>query len=206
MEPLLFHGIAKTKEEARERCMSILARVGLRPEQAGRYPHQFSGGQRQRIGIARALAVNPEFIIADERYPLLDVSIQAQILNLLMDLKDEFNFSYLFIAHDLSVYVTSVTDWALCIWEYCGNGRINTPFFTNPVHPYTKVLFAAVPTVGEKPLVQGIDAKGEIPSPVNLPKGCYFSDRCPYATDRCRQEKPMLREVEPGHMAACHLL
>ena len=195
MEPLLFHGIAKTKEEARERCMSILARVGLRPEQAGRYPHQFSGGQRQRIGIARALAVTA-----------LDVSIQAQILNLLMDLKDEFNFSYLFIAHDLSV-VRHISDrlGVMYLGSIVEMGDKHT-LFTNPVHPYTKVLFAAVPTVGEKPLVQGIDAKGEIPSPVNLPKGCYFSDRCPYATDRCRQEKPVLREVEPGHMAACHLL
>lgn len=206
MEPLLFHGIAKTKEEARERCMSILARVGLRPEQAGRYPHQFSGGQRQRIGIARALAVNPEFIIADEPVSALDVSIQAQILNLLMDLKDEFNFSYLFIAHDLSV-VRHISDrlGVMYLGSIVEMGDKHT-LFTNPVHSYTKVLFAAVPTVGEKPLVQGIDAKGEIPSPVNLPKGCYFSDRCPYATDRCRQEKPVLREVEPGHMAACHLL
>ena len=206
MEPLLFHGIAKTKEEARERCMSILARVGLRPEQAGRYPHQFSGGQRQRIGIARALAVNPEFIIADEPVSALDVSIQAQILNLLMDLKDEFNFSYLFIAHDLSV-VRHISDrlGVMYLGSIVEMGDKHT-LFTNPAHPYTKVLFAAVPTVGEKPLVQGIDAKGEIPSPVNLPKGCYFSDRCPYATDRCRQEKPVLREVEPGHMAACHLL
>ena len=206
MEPLLFHGIAKTKEEARERCMSILARVGLRPEQAGRYPHQFSGGQRQRIGIARALAVNPEFIIADEPVSALDVSIQAQILNLLMDLKDEFNFSYLFIAHDLSV-VRHISDrlGVMYLGSIVEMGDKHT-LFTNPVHPYTKVLFAAVPTVGEKPLVQGIDAKGEIPSPVNLPKGCYFSDRCPYATDRCRQEKPVLSEVEPGYMADCHLL
>ena len=188
MEPLLFHGIAKTKEEARERCMSILARVGLRPEQAGRYPHQFSGGQRQRIGIARALAVNPEFIIADEPVSALDVSIQAQILNLLMDLKDEFNFSYLFIAHDLSV-VRHISDrlGVMYLGSIVEMGDKHT-LFTNPVHPYTKVLFAAVPTVGEKPLVQGIDAKGEIPS-LKPSKGCYFSDRCPYATDRCRQEK-----------------
>lgn len=196
----------KDKEVLRKAVSDILKKVGLLPEHGTRYPHEFSGGQRQRIGIARSLVVKPSFIIADEPVSALDVSIQAQILNLLMDLKDEFNFSYLFIAHDLSV-VRHISDRLSVM--YLGSivemGDKHT-LFTNPVHPYTKVLFAAVPTVGEKPLVQGIDAKGEIPSPVNLPKGCYFSDRCPYATDRCRQEKPVLREVEPGHMAACHLL
>ena len=205
-EPLLFHGIAKTKAEARERCMDILKRVGLRPEQAGRYPHQFSGGQRQRIGIARALAVQPEFIIADEPVSALDVSIQAQILNLLMDLKDEFDFSYLFIAYDLSV-VRHISD-RLGVMYLGALVEVGDKYtlFNNPLHPYTKVLFSAVPTVGEKPLVEHIDASGEIPSPVNLPKGCYFCDRCPYATERCREEHPELREVEPGHMAACHIL
>lgn len=206
MEPLLFHGIAKTKAEARERCMDILRRVGIRPEQAGRYPHQFSGGQRQRIGIARALAVNPEFIIADEPVSALDVSIQAQILNLLMDLKDEFHFSYLFIAHDLSV-VRHISDrlGVMYLGSIVEVGDKHA-LFKNPVHPYTRVLFSAVPTVGEKPLVESIEAQGEIPSPVNLPSGCYFSDRCPYATEKCRQEKPVLREIEPGHLAACHIL
>ena len=193
------------KADIRRRVDELVELVGLKGFEK-RYPNQLSGGQRQRIGIARALAVNPEFIIADEPVSALDVSIQAQILNLLMDLKDEFNFSYLFIAHDLSV-VRHISDrlGVMYLGSIVEMGDKHT-LFTNPVHPYTKVLFAAVPTVGEKPLVQGIDAKGEIPSPVNLPKGCYFSDRCPYATDRCRQEKPVLREVEPGHMAACHLL
>ena len=205
-EAIDIHKLAANKKDRADMIKGLLARVGLNTEHANRYPHEFSGGQRQRIGIARALAVNPEFIIADEPVSALDVSIQAQILNLLMDLKDEFNFSYLFIAHDLSV-VRHISDrlGVMYLGSIVEMGDKHT-LFTNPVHPYTKVLFAAVPTVGEKPLVQGIDAKGEIPSPVNLPKGCYFSDRCPYATDRCRQEKPVLREVEPGHMAACHLL
>ena len=205
-EPLDVHKLYANKKERREKILNLMELVGLNAEHAMRYAHEFSGGQRQRIGIARALAVNPEFIIADEPVSALDVSIQAQILNLLMDLKDEFNFSYLFIAHDLSV-VRHISDrlGVMYLGSIVEMGDKHT-LFTNPVHPYTKVLFAAVPTVGEKPLVQGIDAKGEIPSPVNLPKGCYFSDRCPYATDRCRQEKPVLREVEPGHMAACHLL
>ena len=204
-EGLIIRGV-KDKKYIDEQVYKVLDLVGLVPEHAGRYPHEFSGGQRQRICIARALALNPEFIVCDEPVSALDVSIQAQILNLLMDLKDEFNFSYLFIAHDLSV-VRHISDrlGVMYLGSIVEMGDKHT-LFTNPVHPYTKVLFAAVPTVGEKPLVQGIDAKGEIPSPVNLPKGCYFSDRCPYATDRCRQEKPVLREVEPGHMAACHLL
>ena len=206
MEPMLFHGIAKDRKDAREQCMDILNRVGLRPEQAGRYPHQFSGGQRQRIGIARALAVKPEFIIADEPVSALDVSIQAQILNLLMDLKDEFHFSCLFIAHDLSV-VRHISDrlGVMYLGAIVEVGDKHT-LFGNPLHPYTKVLFSAVPTVGEKPLVEHIDAMGEIPSPVNLPEGCFFCDRCPYAVDRCRRERPALREIEPGHQAACHIL
>lgn len=206
MEPMLFHGIAKDKNDARKQCMEILDRVGLRPEQAGRYPHQFSGGQRQRIGIARALAVRPEFIIADEPVSALDVSIQAQILNLLMDLKDEFHFSCLFIAHDLSV-VRHISDrlGVMYLGALVEAGNKHT-LFTNPMHPYTKMLFSAVPTVGEKPLVEHIDAAGEIPSPVNLPAGCFFCDRCPYAVERCRREHPKLREIEPGHYGACHLL
>ena len=206
MEPMLFHGIAKDRKDAREQCMDILNRVGLRPEQAGRYPHQFSGGQRQRIGIARALAVKPEFIIADEPVSALDVSIQAQILNLLMDLKDEFHFSCLFIAHDLSV-VRHISDrlGVMYLGSIVEVGDKHT-LFGNPLHPYTKVLFSAVPTVGEKPLVEHIDAMGEIPSPVNLPEGCFFYGRCPYAMDRCSRERPALREIEPGHKAACHIL
>ncbi|MBS6645532.1 MAG: dipeptide ABC transporter ATP-binding protein [Clostridiaceae bacterium] len=204
MEPMLFHKIVNTKEEARKRCMEILERVGLRPEQASRYPHQFSGGQRQRIGVARALAVQPEFIIADEPVSALDVSIQAQILNLLMDLKDEFNFSYLFIAHDLSV-VRHISDrlGVMYLGGIVEMGDKNT-IFANPLHPYTRLLFSAVPTVGEDPLVESVEIEGEIPNPVNLPSGCYFHDRCPYATDLCRKERPALKDIGGGHCVACH--
>ena len=176
MEPLLFHGIAKTKEEARERCMSILARVGLRPEQAGRYPHQFSGGQRQRIGIARALAVNPEFIIADEPVSALDVSIQAQILNLLMDLKDEFNFSYLFIAHDLSV-VQYMSDRIMVMYL----GKIvevadSKALYDEPLHPYTKALLSAIPVADIHHKKKRQVLEGEVPSPIHKPSGCSTTD------------------------------
>ena len=205
-EPMVIHHIYQTRKEQDDRVAELLKIVGLKPDHVRRYPHEFSGGQRQRISIARTLALNPEFIVCDEPISALDVSIQAQVLNLMKEIQKELNLTYLFIAHDLSV-VRHISDrlGVMYLGSIVEMGDKHT-LFTNPVHPYTKVLFAAVPTVGEKPLVQGIDAKGEIPSPVNLPKGCYFSDRCPYATDRCRQEKPVLREVEPGHMAACHLL
>lgn len=206
MEPMLFHKIVSDKSEAEEKCIDILEKVGLRPEQAGRYPHQFSGGQRQRIGIARALSVEPEFIIADEPVSALDVSIQAQILNLLMDLKDEYNFSYLFIAHDLSV-VRHISDrlgvmYLGSIVEIGNKNRI----FENPVHPYTKMLFSAVPTVGEEPIAEGFETNGEIPSPVNLPPGCLFQERCPYSINVCKKERPVLKEIENEHSAACHIL
>lgn len=205
-EPMLFHKIVHNKKEAEEKCMEILEKVGLRPEQASRFPHQFSGGQRQRIGIARALAVEPEFIIADEPVSALDVSIQAQILNLLMDLKDEYGFSYLFIAHDLSV-VKHISDRLAVMYlgsivERGHKGNL----FSNPVHPYTKELFSAVPTVGENPLAEKIELTGEIPSPINLPTGCYFNDRCPYRKEICSKQKPVFKKIEEDHEAACHML
>lgn len=205
MEPMLFHKTAKTKEEAEEKCMELLQKVGLRPEQASRYPHQFSGGQRQRIGIARALAVEPEFIIADEPVSALDVSIQAQILNLMMDLKDEYGFSYLFIAHDLSV-VRHISDrlgvmYLGCIVELGSKKDV----FENVAHPYTKLLFSAVPTVGEEPIVPPVKLEGEIPNPINLPSGCVFHDRCPDCREICKTIRPQLKEIAPGHKVACHL-
>ena len=205
-EPMLFHKLCSSKAEAEEKAIHLLERVGLSSEQANRYPHQFSGGQRQRIGIARALAVEPKFIIADEPVSALDVSIQAQILNILMDLKDEFHFSYLFIAHDLSV-VKHISD-SLGVM-YLGTIVERAPkklLFSNPVHPYTKALFSAAPTIDEGSLAESQELRGEIPSPIHLPSGCPFHDRCPVACPDCAREKPELKEVEPGHFAACHLL
>ena len=169
-------------------------------------PKNLSGGQRQRIGIARALAVEPKFIIADEPVSALDVSIQAQILNILMDLKDEFHFSYLFIAHDLSV-VKHISD-SLGVM-YLGTIVERAPkklLFSNPVHPYTKALFSAAPTIDEGSIAESQELRGEIPSPIHLPSGCPFHDRCPMACPDCAREVPELKEVEPGHFAACHLL
>ena len=205
-EPMLFHKLCSSKAEAEEKAIHLLERVGLSSEQANRYPHQFSGGQRQRIGIARALAVEPKFIIADEPVSALDVSIQAQILNILMDLKDEFHFSYLFIAHDLSV-VKHISD-SLGVM-YLGTIVERAPkklLFSNPVHPYTKALFSAAPTIDEGSIAESQELRGEIPSPIHLPSGCPFHDRCPVACPDCARELPELKEVEPGHFAACHLL
>ena len=206
VEPILFHGLAASHKEAADKAVYLLERVGLSAEQANRYPHQFSGGQRQRIGIARALAVEPKFIIADEPVSALDVSIQAQILNILMDLKDEFHLSYLFIAHDLSV-VKHISD-SLAVM-YLGAIVERAPkrvLFSKPLHPYTKALFSAAPTIDENNINESQELKGEIPSPIHLPSGCLFHDRCPLARPECAQRMPELREVEPGHFAACHLL
>ena len=205
-EPMLFHQVVKDQKEAEQRVLDILEKVGLNREHATRYPHQFSGGQRQRIGSARALAVGPEFIIADEPVSALDVSIQAQILNILMDLRDEFQLSYLFIAHDLSV-VKHISDrlgvmYLGYIVETGGKDYI----FQNPSHPYTRALFAAVPTIDEEVATTATELKGQVPNPIDLPSGCCFQARCPDVRGVCYQEKPPLKKIDHDHYVACHLV
>ena len=202
MEPMIFHGIASGRDDAHEKMFRLLDIVGFRPEQADRYPHQFSGGQRQRIGIARALSVNPAFIVADEPVSALDVSIQAQVLNLMMDLRDEFNLSYLFIAHDLSV-VRHVTERVgiMYLGFIVEQGDCDA-IFGNPVHPYTKALLAAAPTLDR--IVAAEPLKGDVPSPITLPLGCPFANRCPQRREICTTTRPELRE-HSGRIVACHL-
>ncbi|QFF97733.1 dipeptide ABC transporter ATP-binding protein [Psychrobacillus glaciei] len=186
------------------RMLELMKHVGLRPEYLERYPHEFSGGQRQRIGIARALAVNPEIIICDEAVSALDVSIQAQILNLLKKLQKDYDLTFLFISHDLSV-VRHISDRVMVMYL----GKVveiadKSSLFNNPMHPYTKALLSAIPVIDETKRRERIILKGDVPSPINPPTGCRFHTRCPFATERCRQEEPLLREVDTNHSVACH--
>ncbi len=205
-EPLDVHKLYKTREERQARILELMSHVGLNSEHASRYAHEFSGGQRQRIGIARALAVNPDFIICDEPVSALDVSIQAQVINMFDELQEKLGLTYLFIAHDLLV-VRHISDRIAVMYlgkmvELANAADI----YENPLHPYSKSLLSAVPVPDPKIARsnQRIMLSGDIPSPLNAPSGCPFRTRCPYATEQCSAEMPAFNEVKPGHFVACH--
>jgi len=203
-EPLLVHGIGDRRERA-DRVAALFEQVGLRPAQMRNFPHEFSGGQRQRVCIARALALNPKLIVADEPVSALDVSIQAQVINLMMDLQRTKQLSYLFVAHDLAVVAHISHRIAVMYLGKIVELADKRTLFTNPLHPYTEALLSAVPIAN--PAVQRLKRllPGDVPSPLAPPPGCPFHTRCAYAVARCRVETPPLREVESGHLVACHL-
>jgi len=204
-EPIKVHGIEPDAAKRTARVHELLSVCGLNPRFADRYPHEMSGGQRQRVGIARALALDPEFIVCDEAVSALDVSIQAQVVNLLEDLREQFGLTYLFIAHDLSVVRHLCQRVAVMYLGRIVELADSDELFGNPLHPYTQALLAAVPV--PDPSVEMHRSfrpvQGEVPSPINPPSGCVFHPRCPIAVESCRRERPVLREVRPGHFVAC---
>lgn len=207
-EGMEIHGLYKKPQERQERVYELLEMVGLNREHANRFPHEFSGGQRQRIGIARALAIEPEFVVCDEPISALDVSIQAQVINLLKELQQKLGLTYLFIAHDLNI-VKYISDRIVVM--YLGNVveiASSDEIYANTLHPYSKALLSAVPIPDPEAEAQKqrIVLEGDVPSPINTPKGCIFAGRCSQVCDICRQERPKLEEKRPGHWVACHLV
>ena len=204
-EPMIIHKIGKDTREREERVSQLMKVVGLDDQHVYRYPHEFSGGQRQRINTARALSLNPDLIVCDEPVSALDVSIQAQVLNLLQKLQKEFNLTYVFISHDLSV-IKHISDRIAIMYlgqivELCEADAI----YSNPLHPYTKALLSSIPPTSPFEKKQPIELQGDIPSPIGERVGCALASRCPHCTDRCRKECPSLKEKEKGHQVACFL-
>jgi peptide/nickel transport system ATP-binding protein len=202
-EPLLVNGIARG-QELQDRVAELLKVVGLRPEYMNRYPHAFSGGQRQRIGVARALAPHPQLVVCDEPVSALDVSIQAQTLNLLQDLQEEFGLTYLFISHDLSVIEHTSDRVAVMYVGKLVENATTSDLFLYPRHPYTEALLSAVPKPDPRLRTQSIVLAGDVADPANPPSGCYFHPRCRYQIDRCATEEPLLRQIAPDHFVSCH--